>query len=170
MNKTFAVGAAAGAAAFGTAGLLGGAGALTLARLSLLGATLAGVAIYDLDERRLPNRLVLPASALCGALALAAGTPALALLAGLALVGLLLGTSLLWPHALGMGDVKLTLLLVLGLDGNALRALAVGLALAALAGLTLLAHRGRTAWRASLPLAPFLAAGALVSVLSWSVA
>ena len=38
-----------------------------------------------------------------------------------------------------MGDVKLALLLVLGLDGSALRALALGLALAALAGCALVA-------------------------------
>ena len=51
------------------------------------------------------------------------------------------------------------------LDGSALRALALGLALAALAGCALVARQGRTAWRASLPLAPFIAAGALVVVV-----
>ena len=65
-----------------------------------------------------------------------------------------------------MGDVKLALLLVLGLDGSALRALALGLALAALAGSCAVIRHGRTAWRASLPLAPFLAAGALVAVIA----
>jgi leader peptidase (prepilin peptidase) / N-methyltransferase len=78
---------------------------------------------------------------------------------------LLLVVSLRWPAALGMGDVKLALLLVLGLDGSALRALALGLALAALAGCALVARHGRTALRASLPLAPFIAAGALVAVV-----
>jgi leader peptidase (prepilin peptidase) / N-methyltransferase len=87
------------------------------------------------------------------------------LLAGLAAVLLLLVVSLRWPTALGMGDVKLALLLVLGLDGSALRALALGLALAALAGCVLIARQGRTALRASLPLAPFIAAGALVAVV-----
>jgi len=107
---------------------------------------------------------VVPGAAACAALTLAAGAPT-SLLAGLATVLLLLVVSLRWPAALGMGDVKLALLLVLGLDGSALRALALGLALAALAGCTLVARQGRTALRASLPLAPFIAAGALVAVV-----
>ncbi len=101
----------------------------------------------------------------CAALTLAAGRP-LTLVAGLATVLLLLVVSLRWPAALGMGDVKLALLLVLGLDGSALRALALGLAFAALAGLLRVIRNGGTAWRASLPLAPFLAAGALIAVIT----
>src|SRR5207248_10250846 len=128
------------------------------------GIALVTAALFDLTERRIPNRIVLPAAAVCAALTLAAGVP-LSLLAGLATVVLLLIVSLRWPAALGMGDVKLALLLVLGLDGDALRALALGLALAALTGGALLARQGKTAWRASLPLAPFIAGGALLAVL-----
>jgi leader peptidase (prepilin peptidase)/N-methyltransferase len=136
-----------------------------LARLVVLGSALAVAALYDLAQRRIPNRLVLPAAGVCAALTLAAGVP-LALLAGLAVVVLLVAVSLRWPAAFGMGDAKLALLLVLGLDGSALRALAIGLALAALAGCALLVRRGRTAWRAALPLAPFIAAGALLAVIA----
>ena len=157
--------AAAGGAAFAGAGLFSSPGSLTLARLVMLGGALAAAALYDFAQRRIPNRLVLPAAGGCGVLTLAAGAP-LSLLAGLALVVLLLTVSLCWPSALGMGDVKLALLLVLGLDGSALRALVIGLAFAALAGCALLIRRGRTAWRASLPLAPFVAAGALVTVIA----
>jgi leader peptidase (prepilin peptidase) / N-methyltransferase len=157
--------AVVGGAAFAGVGLFSSPSALTLARLLVLGAALAAAALYDLAQRRIPNRLVLPAAGVCAALTLAAGAP-LSLLAGLALVVLLVAVSLRWPAALGMGDVKLSLLLVLGLDGSALRALAIGLALAALAGCALLVRRGRTAWRASLPLAPFVAAGALLAVIA----
>jgi DNA-binding SARP family transcriptional activator/Flp pilus assembly protein protease CpaA len=159
--------AAAGGAAFAGAGLFSSPSLLTLARLVVLGAALAAAALYDLAQRRIPNRLVIPAAGVCAALTLAAGAP-LSLLAGLALVMHLLTVSLCWPSALGMGDVKLALLLVLGLDGSALRALAIGLAFAALAGCALLARQGRTAWRASLPLAPFIAAGALLAVIRMS--
>jgi len=79
---------------------------------------------------------------------------------------LLIIVSLRWPAALGMGDAKLALLLVLGLDGSALRALALGLAFAALTGLLRVVREGGTAWRASLPLAPFLAVGALLAVIT----
>jgi leader peptidase (prepilin peptidase)/N-methyltransferase len=164
MTKRALIAATAGSATFASAGLLATTSPLTLARLALLGGALAAASFYDFTQRRIPNRIVLPAAATCGALTLAAGAP-LSLLAGLATVLLLLVVSLRWPAALGMGDVKLALLLVLGLDGNALRALALGLALAALAGSALVVRQGRTAWRASLPLAPFIAAGALVAVI-----
>jgi leader peptidase (prepilin peptidase) / N-methyltransferase len=164
MTKRTLIAATAGSATFASAGLLASTSPLTLARLAVLGGALAAASFYDLTQRRIPNRIVLPAATACGTLTLAAGAP-LSLLAGLATVLLLLVVSLRWPAAFGMGDVKLALLLVLGLDGSALRALALGLALAALAGCALVARHGRTAWRASLPLAPFIAAGALVAVV-----
>lgn len=157
--------AALGAASFAAAAVLATTAPLALARLAVLGAALAAVALFDLTQRRIPNRIVIPAAGLCAALTLAAGAP-LSLLAGLATVLLLLAVGLRWPAALGMGDVKLALLLVLGLDGDALRALTLGLALAALAGSALLIRRGRSAWRASLPLAPLLAIGALLAVIA----
>jgi leader peptidase (prepilin peptidase) / N-methyltransferase len=155
----------AGSATFAGAELTTGTDSLTIARLAVLGGALAGGALYDFTQRRIPNRIVLPAAAVCAGLTLAAGA-SLSLLAGLATVLLLLIVSLRWPAALGMGDVKLALLLVLGLDGDAPRALALGVALAALAGFALLVRRGRTAWKAALPLAPFLAAGALLVVIA----
>jgi leader peptidase (prepilin peptidase) / N-methyltransferase len=164
MTKRALIAATAGSATFASAGLLASTSPLTLARLALLGGALAAASFYDLTQRRIPNRIVLPAAAACAALTLAAGAP-LSLVAGLATVLLLLVVSLRWPAALGMGDVKLALLLVLGLDGSAMRALALGLALAALAGCALAVRQGRTAWRASLPLAPFIAAGAFVAVV-----
>jgi leader peptidase (prepilin peptidase) / N-methyltransferase len=167
MRAQAAIGAAAGASAFVGADLLAGSGTLTLARLALLGAALSAIAIYDLRERRIPNLLVFPAAISCGTLTLAAGS-ALPLVAGLVIVALLLATSLCWPRALGMGDVKLALLLVVALDGSALRALAVGLTLATLASLTTLARHGREGRRLSLPLARFLAAGALIAILPWA--
>lgn len=165
MRTPALIAAAAGAALFAAGGVFAGAGALTLVRLALLGAALAAVVVYDLSERRIPNRLVLPADVGCAAVTLGAGA-GLALLAGIAVVVALLAISLARPRALGMGDVKLALLIVLGLDGDALRALALGLVFAALAGLALLVRHGRGAWGASLPLAPFLAAGALLAVVA----
>jgi leader peptidase (prepilin peptidase)/N-methyltransferase len=165
MTKRALIAATAGAATFASVGVLAHAGPLALARLAVLGAALASAAFFDLTQRRIPNRIVLPAAATCAALTLAAGAP-LSLLAGLATILVLLIISLRWPAALGMGDVKLALLLVLGLDGDALRALALGLALAALAGLALVIRQGRTAWRTSLPMAPFLVVGALLTVIA----
>lgn len=164
MTTRALIAAQAGGATFATAGLVASTNALTITRLTVVGAALAAAAFYDLTQRRIPNRIVLPAAAACGTLTLAAGAP-LSLLAGLATALFLLVVSLRWPAALGMGDVKLAFLLVLGLDGNALRALALGLALAAFVGGALVVRYGTTAWRASLPLAPFITAGALVAVI-----
>jgi leader peptidase (prepilin peptidase)/N-methyltransferase len=165
MTRRALVACAVGIATFASAGVVASAGLLVLARLAIVGGALATCASYDLVQRRIPNRIVIPATAACTALTLAAGLP-LILVAGLTTVLLLLVVSLRWPAALGMGDVKLALLLVVGLDGSGLRALALGLAFAALAGLVRIIREGGTAWRASLPLAPFLAAGALFAVIA----
>lgn len=165
MIRRATIAAAVGTAAFVSAGLIANAGAIVLTRLAIVGGALAACALHDLVQRRIPNRIVVPAAAACAALTLEAGLP-LTLIAGLVTVLLLLVVTLRWSAALGMGDVKLALLLVLGLDGSALRALALGLAFAALAGLLRVIRDGGIAWRASLPLAPFLAVGALIAVIT----
>jgi leader peptidase (prepilin peptidase)/N-methyltransferase len=165
VNTRALIAATVGGATFANVGVLAHVGPLALARLAVLGAALASAAFFDLAQRRIPNRIVLPATATCAALTLAGGTP-LSLIAGLGTILVLLIVSLRWPAALGMGDVKLALLLVLGLDGDALRALALGLILGALAGLALVIRHGRTAWRTSLPMAPFLVVGALLTVIA----
>lgn len=82
------------------------------------------------------------------------------MLAGAAVVLTLTVVSLTSPRALGMGDVKLAVLVLAGLDGSAWRALAAGLVLAALAGVGVIArHR-------SLPLAPFITVGSLLAILA----
>jgi leader peptidase (prepilin peptidase)/N-methyltransferase len=139
---------------------------LQLARLVVLGAALGAVVESDLSERRIPNRITIPASALCAAAWAVSGITPFALVEGLTLVALLLAVSLVRPRALGMGDVKLALLLVIGLNGRGSAALLFGLALAASFGVVLLLRYGRGAAHRQLPLAPFFAAGALVALLA----
>jgi leader peptidase (prepilin peptidase)/N-methyltransferase len=165
MTTRALIAATAGGVTFVSVGVLADAGPLAVARLAVLGTALVSAGFFDFAQRRIPNRIVLPAAATCAALTLIAGAP-LSLLAGLATILALLIVSLRWPAALGMGDVKLALLLVLGLDGDALRALALGLILAALAGVALIMRHGCTAWRTSLPMAPFLVVGALLAVIA----
>ena len=94
---------AAGASILLLAGADLALGPLALARLAVLGGALGQLVLYDLREHRIPNRIVLPASALCAALSLADG-PRLrgSLLVGVALVVLLLAVSLTRPEMLGM--------------------------------------------------------------------
>lgn len=164
MSRRLVVFSGAGALAFLLAD--GGDDPLGLVRLGICGAALAAAAATDLAEHRIPNRLVLPAAAICAALSISAGAPSAGLAAAAAVVLALLAISLAWPRALGMGDVKLALLVLAGLDGTAIRAIALALILAAIAGLALIARFGRSAGRRSLPLAPFIAAGSLLALLT----
>lgn len=157
--------AAIGAAALVFAGLLQDAAPFVLARLGLCGAALAAAAAIDLREHRIPNRLVLPAAAASFALALAHGIRVGDLAVALAVVAGMLVLALVRPAALGMGDVKLALLVAAGLDGRAAAALVLGLLLAAFAGVVLLLRYGRAAGARALPLAPFVAAGAVLALL-----
>jgi leader peptidase (prepilin peptidase)/N-methyltransferase len=139
---------------------------LAVARLAILGAALGQLALYDLRERRIPNRIVLPAIAICAALSLADGVhTSSSLLVATGLVVLLLAVSLASPAALGMGDVKLALLLLCALGGLASTALLLTLELYALVALLLLIRRGRAALGSTLPLAPITAAGCLIALL-----
>ena len=69
------------------------------------------------------------------------------------------------PRDLGMGDVKLVLLLGALLGREVLPALAIGFCLVAAAGLVLLARYGRPALRRYIPLGPFIVAGAVAILL-----
>jgi hypothetical protein len=157
--------ATVGALVFLAAGLRVDAGAAELARLMILGTALGAVAAFDLAQHRIPIRIVLPAWLACAGLLAADGVHPERLLAGLGFVGLMLGLSLVWSASFGMGDVKLALLLVLGLAGLAAQALLLGLVLAAAFGALVIVRQGRSATRQSLPLAPFLSCGAVLAVV-----
>jgi leader peptidase (prepilin peptidase) / N-methyltransferase len=166
MTRRRVIAAAVGAAIFTLGAAFLHQPPLALLRLALLGAALGSVVESDLTERRIPNRIVVPAAFACAAAWAASDIAPFALFEGVVLVGALLALSLYRPEALGMGDVKLALLLVLGLDGRAVVALLVALALAAGFGLLLLARFGRAAASRKLPLAPFFAAGALIALVA----
>ena len=54
--------AAVGAAVFGGVAAVKDAGSAGIARLAISGAALAAAASFDLSERRIPNRLTMPAA------------------------------------------------------------------------------------------------------------
>jgi len=163
MNKTTTLTAFAGAALFTVIAFAEGWAELALVRLAVFGAAVGAVALIDLREHRIPNRIVLPAAAVCALLAgpatLRQGVPALTLVGGLLVL------AFLQPAALGMGDVKEALLIAVALGTLAAPALLVGVTLAAVAGALLTLRRGRVALGAALPLAPFLAAGAAIALV-----
>jgi leader peptidase (prepilin peptidase) / N-methyltransferase len=157
--------AAVGAAAFGGGAALNDAGSAGIARLAISGAALAAAAWFDLSERRIPNRLTVPAALALLVLWLMAGAKPGRIAAGLLVAAALLAIGLIKPQAIGMGDAKLALVVALGLADKALIALASGMVLAAIFAAPRL-RQGEQARKSTLPLGPFVAFGALIALLA----
>ena len=127
---------------------------------------LAAVAVKDLEERRIPNAVVLPATAVV-LVAVAALRPSHlleAVVAALAAGTFLLLPSLVSKAAVGMGDVKLALLLGAALGRGVVLALLLGCLAASAAGIVLIVRHGSAARKAALAFGPFLAVGAVAAV------
>lgn len=126
------------------------------------------LAAIDLEHRIIPNRIVIPATAII-LLAQIALNPDRALeyvVAALGAALFLLLPQLIYPAGLGMGDVKLALLLGAGLGYAVVPAFVVGLLAAFVASVVILARGGLAARKTALPFAPFLALGALVALFT----
>jgi leader peptidase (prepilin peptidase)/N-methyltransferase len=129
-------------------------------------AVLVVLSAIDLRHRIVPNRLVLPA-ALVVLVAQTALSPSPEwALGALGASGFLFVAALAYPAGMGMGDVKLALLLGAMLG----RVVAVGLMLGMVAALVpsvyLLARHGSAARKMGIPFAPFLALGAIVALFA----
>ena len=158
-----AVGAAAGAAWVARYG----ASLETVVALAFI-AMLAAVSAIDLESRRIPNVIVLPAAA-CALGAVALLEPDNLPAAALAAVGAFLFffiPGLVAPRAVGSGDAKLALSVGAMLGGDVLTALFVAAFGAGLVALCLVALKGRAAFSVAIPFGPFLAAGAVVALVA----
>lgn len=143
----------------------------------LFGSLTVAVSITDLTTRRVPNRLaligfVLGTVLLVVASAASGGWWALAR-SGLALVvlgGLYLALALGVPSGMGMGDCKWAGVTGMFLGWLSWTAVSTGTVVAfAAAALFVVARRftnSQCTERASIPLAPFISAGALVAVIA----
>jgi prepilin signal peptidase PulO-like enzyme (type II secretory pathway) len=129
--------------------------------------TLVWIAAIDLESRLLPDRIVLPVMAAV-LVACSLIQPGHALehgLAALAAGGFFFVAAVVRPGDLGMGDAKLALLLGALLGSAVLSALMLGFVVFAAVGLVLVAREGRSALKRQLPLGPFLALGAIATLL-----
>jgi leader peptidase (prepilin peptidase) / N-methyltransferase len=129
-------------------------------------AALVVITVTDIERRVIPNRVVLPAAAvvLIGRTAFDPSPQwAIAAVAGAAA---LLLAALAYPGGLGMGDVKLALLLGAGLGITLPVGLMVGMLLALVPSVVLLARHGAAARKMAIPLGPFLAAGGVVALFA----
>jgi leader peptidase (prepilin peptidase)/N-methyltransferase len=143
---------------------LGGDGVIA----AFVAFVLVQLAAIDFRERILPNRIVLPATAVV-LVAHAAVSPrhiAVYVVAALVAGGAFLLPAMLRPGALGMGDVKLAMMLGAALGAKTVTALTLGLFVAGLFAIGIVLVRGRAAMKSDIPLGPFLALGGLVVLLA----
>jgi leader peptidase (prepilin peptidase)/N-methyltransferase len=134
---------------------------------AFVGAVLVVLAAIDLERRIIPNRIVLPAAALVllGRIALTPGDASQYTLAALLAALFLFLPRIFSREALGMGDVKLGLLIGAALGWGAASALALAFLFVFPVALAIVIRGGAVARRKTIPMGPFLALGALVALL-----
>jgi leader peptidase (prepilin peptidase) / N-methyltransferase len=127
-------------------------------------AVLVAVSAIDLEHRIIPNRIVLPATVVVlVANTLRDPSPKWAL-AALGASGFLFTAALIYPAGMGMGDVKLALLMGAALGSTVSVALMVGLLAAMIPGIVLFARFGSKARKMGIPFGPVLAIGSVVAL------
>jgi prepilin signal peptidase PulO-like enzyme (type II secretory pathway) len=127
-------------------------------------AVLALLSAIEIAQHVVPNRIVLPAAAvvLVAHVAVYPGRWLEWILAAIGTATLLLLPRVLSPGVMGMGDVKLGLLLGAALGYAVVAGLVVGALAATVYGLVLVAQHGWKGLKTTIPFAPFLAFGAIV--------
>jgi leader peptidase (prepilin peptidase)/N-methyltransferase len=133
---------------------------------SLFCAALVAISVVDLERRIIPNRIVLPAAAVVlAAQTLLFPSPEWALAAFGASLFLFLA-ALAYPAGMGMGDVKLALLLGAMLGRTVPVAMMIGMIAALVPSVVLLARHGSAARKMGIPFGPFLAFGGIVGLFA----
>lgn len=126
----------------------------------------AALAVVDLEQRRIPNRIVLPATAAVFVAQIALNprrAPEL-LVISLAAGLFFCLPMLVSPGGMGMGDVKLAVLLGAALGQAVVLAIAVAVVASFFVAVTLLARNGAAARKSAIAYGPFLALGAAVAI------
>jgi leader peptidase (prepilin peptidase)/N-methyltransferase len=124
------------------------------------------VTLTDLERRVIPNT-VLAAGAVAAVAIAAIGDPGSLpdrAIASVAAGGFLLLVALIYPRGMGMGDVKLAAVMGLYLGRSVAPALLIGFAVGALVGIVMMARRGASARKQSIPFGPFLAMGGVIAL------
>jgi leader peptidase (prepilin peptidase)/N-methyltransferase len=129
--------------------------------------TLVVISRHDLERRIIPNRIVVPAwiAVLFAHLALYPHHWVEWLISSFGAGLFFLAVVLVYPAGMGMGDVKLTLLIGAVLGYAVVSALFLGTLAAGIYAAVMLFKEGSTARKRAIPLGPFLAAGAIVVLL-----
>jgi leader peptidase (prepilin peptidase)/N-methyltransferase len=127
-------------------------------------AVLVAVTATDLTHRIIPNRIVLPAAAVILVAQTALEPSPQWALGALGASGFLFLAVLAYPAGMGMGDVKLALVMGAALGKTVPVALMLGMLSALVPAVILLARHGSAARKMSIPFGPFLALGSVVAL------
>lgn len=127
-------------------------------------AVLVAVTATDLTHRIIPNRIVLPAFPVVLVLQTALDPSPQWVLGALGASGFLFLAVLAYPAGMGMGDVKLALVMGAALGKTVPVALMLGMFSALVPGVFLLARHGSAARKMGIPFGPFLALGSVVAL------
>jgi leader peptidase (prepilin peptidase)/N-methyltransferase len=129
--------------------------------------TLVVLSRHDLERRIIPNRIVVPAwiAVLLAHLALHPHHWVEWLVGSFGAGLFFLAVVLAYPAGMGMGDVKLALLIGAALGYAVVSALFLGTLAAGVVAAVMLFKEGSSARKRAIPLGPFLAAGAIVVLL-----
>jgi leader peptidase (prepilin peptidase) / N-methyltransferase len=133
----------------------------------LLTALIVPASVIDLRHRIIPNAINFPGAVAVYLTAVVAQPDRWAelLIGGLA-AALFLGLAwLIYPAGMGLGDVKMTLMIGLALGRFAGVALFAAFAISLLPSVAVLLLKGRGGRKVSFPFGPFLALGAMVAIL-----
>jgi leader peptidase (prepilin peptidase)/N-methyltransferase len=130
--------------------------------------TLVAIALTDLEQRLIPNKILIAAAVLGVAIAAAADPGSLPerVAAAAAAGGLLFAAALAYPRGMGLGDVKLAAVMGFFLGRNVAPAILVALLAGSIVGLAMVARHGAAARKRAIPFGPFLALGGVVGLLA----
>jgi leader peptidase (prepilin peptidase) / N-methyltransferase len=130
-------------------------------------SVLVVISRHDLERHIIPNRIVVPAwiAVLLAQIAIYPEHWVEWLVASFGAGLFFLAIALAYPAGLGMGDVKLALLIGAALGWPALTALFLGTLASGLVAGVMLFKEGSSARKRAIPLGPFLAGGAIVVLL-----
>ena len=127
-------------------------------------ALLVTLSAIDVEHRIVPNRIVLPAAVVVLATRTLLDPSVEWALGAAGAAGLLFMAVLAYPKGLGMGDVKLALVLGAMLGATVSVALFIGFLAALVPAVVLLSRHGSAARKMAVPLVPFLSLGAVIAL------
>jgi leader peptidase (prepilin peptidase) / N-methyltransferase len=129
-------------------------------------AVLVALSVIDVRHRIVPDRIVLPAAAIALVVHSAIDPSPEWVVWALVTAGGLFLAVLAYPRGLGLGDVKLALLLGAVLGATVTVALMIGLFAALVPAAVLVSRHGASARKMGVPLAPFLSLGAVLALFA----